>query len=86
MIDVRLGIGYIDYDLDTGCTGSLRYGRAGAHEKVDFHYRFASVPPQHVPLPEAQTSFALLPRAYRHGRLMLQFMHWKGQSTRVIEA
>jgi hypothetical protein len=34
--------------------------------------------PQHVPLPEAQTSFALLPRAYRHGRLMLQFMHWKG--------
>ena len=33
--DIRLGIGYIEYALDAGCTGSLRYGRAGAREKVE---------------------------------------------------
>ena len=33
--DIRLGIGYIEYVLDAGCTGSLRYGRDGAHEKVE---------------------------------------------------
>ena len=32
--DVRIGIGYIEYDLDDGTSGAVSDGRAVSHAKV----------------------------------------------------
>ena len=33
--DVRIGVGYFEYDLNDGDTGAARHGRTASHDKVN---------------------------------------------------